>query len=112
VPINAKEEADMNVANLQLQGLYLAVAAINNVLVAKGVLTREEVDVALARAEQVALGDSRILEDLHPSNRDAVAFPMRILSLANKKATGMEVPGFSELARLVGETKGHYNDQL
>lgn len=101
----------MNVANLQLQGLYLAIAAINNALVAKGLLTREEIDDALVRAEQVALGDDRIAEDMHPANRDAVAFPMRLLALANRRGTDEGMPGFSELAKLVGETKGQYNDQ-
>ncbi len=102
----------MNVANLQLQGLYLAVAAINEALVAKGVLTRDEIDTALARAEQIALGDERITEDMHPANRDAVVFPMRFLSLANRQGEDGGPHGFSELARLVGATKGHYNDQL
>lgn len=101
----------MNVANLQLQGLYLAVAAINNALAAKGLLTREEIDRALIGAEQAAMGDDRIAEDLNPASRDAIAFPMRFLALANKRSTHESMPGFSELARLVGETKSHYNDQ-
>lgn len=95
----------MNVANLQLQGLYLAFAAINNALVAKGLLTREEVDRALRLAEQTALGDERQVEDSPPSGRDAVAFPARLLALANNSASGEEILPFSELARLVGQTK-------
>lgn len=95
----------MNVANLQLQGLYLAFAAINNVLVAKGLLTREEVGAALRLAEQIALGDDRQVEDIPPSGRDAVAFPARLLALANDSASGEEILPFSELARLVGQTK-------
>jgi hypothetical protein len=102
----------MNVANLQLQGLYLAVAAVNNALVEKGLLTREELNLALVKAEQNAMGDDRVVEDLHPANRDAVAFPMRFLALANSRSANGELPGFTELARLVAETKGHYNDQL
>ncbi|WP_196258654.1 hypothetical protein [Pelagibacterium limicola] len=102
----------MNVANLQLQGLYLAVAAINETLVAKGLLTREEIDTALVQVEQVVLGEERLVEDLHPANRDAVVFPMRFLALANRKAEDGGVRGFTELAKLVGETKGHYNDQV
>lgn len=101
----------MNVANLQLQGLYLAVAAINNALVAKGVLTRQDIDTALVKAEQAAMGDDRIAEDLAPASRDAIAFPMRFLALANQRAVNETMPGFSEIARLVGETKGQYNDQ-
>jgi len=102
----------MNVANLQLQGLYLAIAAINNALVAKGLLTREEVGEALERAEQTALGDNRIFEDMNPASRDAVAFPARFLALANANASDSGTLDFSALARLVGQTKGHYPDEL
>ena len=102
----------MNVANLQLQGLYMAIAAINNALVAKGLLTREEVSTALERAEQTALGDDRIFEGMNPASRDAVAFPARFLALANSSASETEIPAFSELARMVGQTKGHYPDEL
>lgn len=102
----------MNVANLQLQGLYLAIAAINNALVRKGLLSREEVTAALELAEQTALGDERIAEDMNPASRDAVAFPARLLALANDSASETVIPGFSELARLVGQTKGPYNDQI
>lgn len=45
-------EKASNVSNLQLQGLYLAVAAINNALVSTGVLSRENVDTALRRSEE------------------------------------------------------------
>lgn len=102
----------MNVANLQLQGLYMAIASINNAMVAKGLLTREEVDMALKRAEQTALGDERIFEDMNPASRDAVAFAARFLALANNSASESEIPQFSELARMVGQTKGHYPDEL
>ncbi|WP_137391656.1 hypothetical protein [Rhodoligotrophos defluvii] len=102
----------MNTANLQLEGLYLAIAAINDALVRKGVLTREEIDLALKRAEQTALGDDRTAEDLSPAHRDAVAFPARLLILANHSASDGHVPPFSELAKRVGETKPLYNDQL
>jgi hypothetical protein len=101
----------MNTANLQLEGLYLAIAAVNNALVAKGVLTREELGTALRRAEQAALGDYRVEEDLSPAHRDAVAFAPRLLALASAGAAGADLPAFSELARLVGQTKGHYPDQ-
>lgn len=102
----------MNTANLQLEGLYLAIAALNNALVAKGLMSREEIDLALKRAEQTALGDARAEEDLSPAHRDAMAFGPRLLMLANRSASDTETLSFSELARMVGETKGHYNDQL
>lgn len=102
----------MNVSNLQLQGLYLAVASINNALVAKGLLTRAEIDVALKRAEQTALGDDRVMEDMNPANRDAIAFAPRFLILANNNASNTEIRGFHELAKLVGQTKDHYPDEV
>lgn len=101
----------MNVANLQLQGLYLAIAAVNAALVRKGVLTHDEIDFALRSAEQVALGDDRMTEDMTPASRDAVAFAARFLTVANQGAAESEVLGFSEIAKRVGQTKGHYGDQ-
>ncbi|MBK1795470.1 hypothetical protein JHL21_13285 [Devosia sp. WQ 349] len=101
----------MNVSNLQLQGLYLAIASINNTLVAKGIISREEIDLALRRAEQSAVGDDRLLEDLTPASRDAVAFPARLLMLANNSASETDVLTFSELAKMVGQTNGHYPDE-
>lgn len=102
----------MNTANLQLEGLLVAIAAVNQALVAKGVLATEEIDRALAISEQTALGDERLNEDLSPSNRDAVLFPIRLLRLANNMAGDRAVPPFAELARAVGESKAPYNDQL
>ncbi len=102
----------MNTANLQLEGLLVAIAAVNQALVAKGVLATEEIDRALAVSEQTALGDERLTEDLSPSNRDAVLFPIRLLRLANNMAGDRGVPPFAELARAVGESKAPYNDQL
>ena len=101
----------MNTANLQLEGLYLVIASLNNALVRKGVLSRDEIDLALRRAEQTALGDDRVAEDMRSANRDAIAFPARLLALANRTASAEEISSFSELARMVGSTKEPYNDQ-
>ena len=100
----------MNTANLQLEGLYLAIAAINNALVEKSLLTREEVGTALRRAEQTALGDYRT-EDLSGAQQDAVAFAPRLLSLANARAAEGQALNFSELAKLVGQTKPPHPDR-
>ena len=43
----------MNVANLQLEGLLMAIAWINNVLVRKGMLSVQEIDEALAVAADI-----------------------------------------------------------
>ena len=99
----------MNTANLQLEGLLIAIAGINRALVDKGIISAAELDQALALSEQTALGDDRVAEDMSPANRDAVAFSIRLLRAANG-AGGSH--SFSELARRVGETKGPHNDQL
>jgi hypothetical protein len=100
----------MNTANLQLEGFYLVVASLNELLVAKGVLTRPEIDGALRKAEQTAVGDYN-LEAMSPANRDAVAFAARLLQLANNGAGDGQLQPFSELAKLVGQTKQPYADQ-
>jgi hypothetical protein len=100
----------MHAANLQLEGLCLAIASVNRLLVAKGLVSQQELDTAFEKAEATARGDNRFTGGMSPSNRDAVCFPIRVLQIAND--TGAETPwSFSELAKLVGETKEPYNDQ-
>ena len=101
----------VNVANLQLEGLLMAVASINNLLVHEKLLSIDDIDTALRKAEAGLTGDEHVLGDMSPANRDAVCFPIRLLRLANlQSATG--VPPFAELARAVGQTKKLYNDQM
>ena len=101
----------MNVANLQLEGLVMAFASLTHGLVRKGVLSVEEVDLALAKAEAAMTSEERLREDMTPSNRDAVCFPIRVLRLANRSSDDNDICSFSELARMVGQTKQSYNDQ-
>lgn len=84
----------------------MAIAAVNNMLV----LRREDIDLALRRAEQTAVGDHR-REELSAANRDAIAFAPRLLALANTSAADGVTPPFSELARMVGATEAPYRDQ-
>jgi hypothetical protein len=100
----------MNTANLQLEGLLIAIASMNDLLVARGIVDREEIAHAMDVAEQTVLGDYRT-EELGEAQRDAIAFPIRLLRLANNGATETEVKPFSELAKMVGQTKGRYNDE-
>ncbi len=102
----------MNVANLQLQGLLMAIASINNALVHKGVLNIDEIDLALQKAEANLTSEERMFEDMTPTQRDAVCFPIRLLQAANNSQGETEVSSFSELVRLVGKTKDPYNDQM
>lgn len=101
----------MNVANLQIEGLCLAIAALNRALVEKGLLTQAEIDGALKTAEVTARSDDRFVEDLNPAQRDAVCFPIRILRAANSCDNAITTT-FSALAKCVGETKKPYNDML
>jgi hypothetical protein len=101
----------MNPANLQLEGLLMACAALNRLFVEKGILTPHEIDNALKRAEAHITSDDRFQnEDMRLANRDAMCFPIRLLLLANSDEDGAAV-GFSELARQVGLTKQPFNDQ-
>ncbi|OQM74011.1 hypothetical protein [Manganibacter manganicus] len=102
----------MNVANLQLEGLLMALAAINNTLIRKGLVSADDIDLALRQVEASLTGDERMHEELSPANRDAVCFPIRLLLAANNTQGEAEFPSFSELARMVGQTKEPYNDQM
>ena len=101
----------MNPANLQLEGLIMAVAAVNRLLAEKGLLTPGDIEMALKRAEARITSDDRFRnEDIRLANRDAMCFPIRVLLLANGDED-CAAAGFSELARRVGQTKQPFNDQ-
>jgi hypothetical protein len=101
----------MNVANLQLEGLLIAVASINHVLVRKGILSVEEIDVALRKAEAGETDQERA-EAMSSSNRDAINFPIRLLQLANRYQPEADLPSFSVLTKMVGQVKEQYNDEV
>jgi hypothetical protein len=95
----------MNTANLQLEGLYLTIAALARTLIDKGILAREDMDAVVTRAEKGVRNDERY-EKLSPAERDVVAFPARFLSAAIGTGSGSDFASFSEVARLIGKTKG------
>lgn len=94
----------VNTANLQLEGLIMAMAAINHTLVRKGLLTVEEVDTALVKAQENMVDASRDAE-LTGANKDSINFPLRMLQLTNQCAPEADIPTFGELARMVSEMK-------
>lgn len=101
----------MNQANLQLEGLLMACAALNRLLVEKGLATPQEIDTALRRAEARITSDGRFRDaDISLANRDAMCFPIRLLRAANGDEECTAV-SFGELARQVGLTKQPFNDQ-
>lgn len=95
----------MNTSNLQLEGVLMALAAINQLLVKKGIATSAEIDGALALAEQAAGSRNQAGNDLSDANQDAIVFPLRLLRQANAVAPDATLPSFAELARTVGQTK-------
>lgn len=102
----------MNVANLQIEGLLMAMAHVNQALVRSGALSIDDIDTALRKAEASLTGDERLFEDMSPSNRDAVCFPIRLLREANLSQGEADLQSFSRLVETVGRTKRPYNDQM
>ncbi len=101
----------MNAANLQIEGLLMAMASLHQLLAEKGVVSTSELDTMLRKAEARITGDDRFSEEIPLASRDAMCFPIRLLQLANARQAQHGVPGFSELAKRVGQTKQLYNDQ-
>ncbi|MBW9118092.1 hypothetical protein JNB88_31250 [Rhizobium cauense] len=91
----------MNTANLQLEGLIMAVAAISDALTEKGLLNHRDVAAALGRAEKAASEDR--LQGLSEANQAAVLFPIRVLTLANEASQRGRTFTFAEYAELVGK---------
>lgn len=97
----------MNTANLQHEGLLLALASLLDLLERKGVASREELDAALAEAEERASSDPRRPSEVSASNVDAICFPIRFLRLALSRPSDLG-RGFSDVASAVGLSKpGH-----
>jgi triphosphoribosyl-dephospho-CoA synthetase len=90
----------VNTANLQLEGLIMAVAAMNRLLAEKGLVTHEEIGRALSEAEA---GFEDKHAGLSDSNRKGMVFPIRVLTLANRAAASGEGFDFSTYARMVGD---------
>ena len=91
----------MNTANLQLEGLYLALASVMAALRRHDVLSESAIDAALAEAERCAESDDGAGSERSASNRQAVLFPIRLLRMVNAYGSS-ELPPFSELATRIG----------
>jgi hypothetical protein len=99
------KEFAMNTANLQLEGLYAVIAELLATLQAKAILSVDETDALLRRAEQSTGADAERRGTLSLSEFEAVLFPIRLLMEANRASERDERLGFSELAKLVGQSK-------
>jgi hypothetical protein len=91
----------MNTANLELEGLYVAIAAVHHLLVQKGVITLAELQDALDEAHTVARGAVKE-RGLSGSNKEAICFPVRFLRLASDKADRGEAVDFHSVTREIG----------
>jgi hypothetical protein len=101
----------MNPANLQVEGLCMALASLHRLLMAKGLLTGEEVESMLHFAETTLTGEERSVESLRPASRDAAVFPLRLLRAAARMPMN-EPLSFPALTEKVGRGKKLYNDQM
>ena len=100
----------MNTANLQLEGLYVAVSALMNALQQKDLLTEQEIEASLGEAEEMLRSDPHRSAEMSASHVDAILFPLRYLRLANRTWTDGEFRGFGELAARVGREKPQQGD--
>ena len=91
----------MNTANLQLQGLIMAAAAVSDLLVQRGVLTHQDLSAALGEAEKLVSESDE--HDLSDANRAATLFPIRVLALANQASQRGHKFSFTDYAELVGK---------
>ena len=94
----------MNTANLQLTGLYSALAALLRLIREKDLIGKEEVDAALVEAERQTVEDTRRAPELSDSNVDAICFPIRYLRAANDLLETGNL-SFIELTSHVARTK-------
>ena len=78
----------MNTANLQLEGLLLALVSLVELLDRKGIASRDELDAMLAAAERNATRDPQRPTELSPANADAICFPIRFLRAALRGPAG------------------------
>lgn len=95
----------MNTANLQLEGVYAALAALMTALRQKNLLSEAEIEEALAAAEKGIASDPGRPSELSGANVDAICFPLRFLRLANRNAAAGQSMSFVQLAAEVGRSK-------
>lgn len=93
----------MNTANLQLEGLYAALAALMNAIRDKGVLSADEIETVLKNAEALHAESGR--RTISEANIDAIRFPFRYLRATNKASAGGAQKSFFEIATEIGMTK-------
>jgi hypothetical protein len=93
----------MNTANLQLEGLLVALAEMSRALAQAGILPMDAFRDALQKAEEAVVSDEPRTRQLSDSQIDAMLFPIRYLALASRD--GSSPQSFARLATGIGRLK-------
>lgn len=94
----------MNTANLQMEGILMAMAALCQLLRHKGIADAPEIEASLAEAEDALANDSLRPEQLSHANVEAALFPLRFLREANRRDM-VGTAAYMEIAACVGRTR-------
>jgi len=100
----------MNTANLQLEGVLMAMAALCRLMREKGIADDLEIDSALREAEEMLATDGLRPEQLSAANVEAMKFPLRFLREANRCVEG-DGFAYTKIATAVGRTRRSVPDQ-
>src|SRR5690606_28772358 len=73
----SRRERAMNTANLQLEGVLMAMAALCQLMCEKGIAAEEDIEGSLCRAEEMLATDRLRPEQLSQANVEAMLFPIR-----------------------------------
>jgi hypothetical protein len=94
----------MNTANLQLEGVYLVLAALFQALMAKSVFSEAELNALLSEVERNIATDASRPVEVRGSNVEAMRFPARFLKSALFAYSQGKKPSFAEVVSLVSQT--------
>ncbi|WP_274425853.1 hypothetical protein [Chelativorans sp. YIM 93263] len=95
----------MNTANLQMEGMLMAMAALCQLMRRKGLADAEEIEAALAEAETTLANDRLRPEEISHANVEAALFPLRFLREANRREVPGSATAFTEIATTVGRAR-------
>lgn len=95
----------MNTANLQMEGMLMAVAALCRLMREKELLKTGEIDEVLSAAQDALAADRLRPDEVSAANVEAVLFPLRFLREANRREGEGTTPAYTEIATAVGRTR-------
>ena len=95
----------VNTANLQLEGVYLTLAALLGAIRDKGVLNDQEIEKLLNGVEQTLVTDPSRPTELRDANVDAICFPVRFLRHAMQASAKGGAYSFAHIASQVARRK-------